>query len=106
MVMLARRASATRKRPRLGRSAELTCLELVHVTQANSAGVPRTFHWRGRRYQVLRVEGGAEPPVDGPGPRLIRVRTASGMRCDLEYRSPAEVWMMRRVLTAGEGGQA
>lgn len=104
--MRAVRLAAAGRRPRLGRAAVMLCSELVHVTQDVSAVVPRAFQWRGRRYRVMSVEGSPERHSPDVGGQVLRLRTASGLICDLEHRAGANVWMMRRMLNGREAGPA
>ncbi len=98
--------AAAGRRPRLGRAAMMLCSELVHVTQDEFAVVPQAFQWRGRRYRVMSVEGNPERHNPEVGGQMLRVRTESGLICDLEHRAGANVWMMRRVLNGREAGTA
>ncbi len=79
--------------------------ERIRVREGMAGGPPKDFIWRGRRHEVRAVEvcgdgfglGRSEPK------RIVRLRTATGMRCQLSLDPRDGSWRIEHVLPAAGG---
>ena len=76
--------------------------ELVRVQRAGLRGLPTAFTWRGRRFEVREAQRAMAAAGSrweaGPQGETYRLRTANGLRCELQHDPGLGLWRMRRVL--------
>ena len=70
--------------------------EIVQLRQGDRA-MPTEFFWRGERHVVRSWEARRQGP-GGAGRRVYRVRTATGLRCEISEDAGRGLWRMERVL--------
>jgi hypothetical protein len=66
--------------------------------------MPKEFFWRGERHLVRSWEARRRVPSGSPARRLYRVRTATGLRCEISEDAARGLWRMERVLRPRRSG--
>jgi hypothetical protein len=79
--------------------------ERIRVGKGTAAGLPKDFTWRGRRHEARAVEVCRDWGGRGQGARkrILRLRTATGMRCLLSLDPRDGSWRIEQVLPATGG---
>jgi hypothetical protein len=76
--------------------------EIVQLKRLEGTA-PAEFFWRGERHVVRSWEARRQRPSGRATRALYRVRTASGLRCEISEDAGRGLWRMERVLRSRGG---
>lgn len=72
--------------------------ERIRVHRQGMNAIPLEFSWRGRRYDVRRVEkmGGASEKSNRG--RTYQLQTVQGLKCRISHEERGDIWRFEHIL--------